>query len=320
MRTLVNGFGLNQIDCIEVFQDWNQKCSPPWSEKEINHLYKNAERASYDKPAGHLADSDYKPRNPDCARPPRDKWAGIPKFSRKALEVFIKPAPFVKRDFFKKRSPRKVDGVTPGEFLEALYPVGARVLVFTEFYSQGDYLWQVGKGGFRLAKKEGVPAVPSVLPDDGGEKGIWFLNQPVSGKWLPNPSNKTKKTRRAAVNVTAWNHFVLESDDADEGDWLRLLLLIELPIVAIYSSGGRSIHALVSVEHEGEYDNYDRLNALLRKIKQILPRLGADPGALTAVRLTRLPGCTRNGRLQELIYLNPDALGNQRILDLPELR
>ena len=37
----------------------------------------------------------------------------------------------------------------------------------------------------------------------------------------------------------------------------------------------------------------------------MLPVLGADPAAMTPVRLTRLPGCTRNGKEQRLIYLNP---------------
>lgn len=35
-------------------------------------------------------------------------------------------------------------------------------------------------------------------------------------------------------------------------------------------------------------------------------RFGADPGVLTPVRLTRMPGCTRKGRMQRLVCLNPD--------------
>jgi len=37
--------------------------------------------------------------------------------------------------------------------------------------------------------------------------------------------------------------------------------------------------------------------------------LGADPGALSAVRLTRLPQAMRGQRLQRLLYLNPDPDG-----------
>jgi len=37
--------------------------------------------------------------------------------------------------------------------------------------------------------------------------------------------------------------------------------------------------------------------------------LGVDGQVLTAVRLSRLPGCYRDDRIQELLYLNPDADG-----------
>jgi hypothetical protein len=40
-------------------------------------------------------------------------------------------------------------------------------------------------------------------------------------------------------------------------------------------------------------------------MKPILVTLGADPKSLSAVRLTRLPGCRRGDQLQKLLYLNP---------------
>jgi hypothetical protein len=45
------------------------------------------------------------------------------------------------------------------------------------------------------------------------------------------------------------------------------------------------------------------------KMKPVLVTLGADPGALSAVRLTRLPQAMRGQRLQRLLYLNPDPDG-----------
>jgi len=44
-------------------------------------------------------------------------------------------------------------------------------------------------------------------------------------------------------------------------------------------------------------------------IKPTLVTLGADPGALSAVRLTRLPQAKRGDRIQKLLYLNPFADG-----------
>ena len=72
---------------------------------------------------------------------------------------------------------------------------------------------------------------------------------------------------------------------------------LPLPIVSITSSGGKSLHALVRVAANSKA-NWDQI------IGAIKPRL-IDPGALTAVRLTRLPNCYRGERFQELLYLDP---------------
>jgi hypothetical protein len=118
---------------------------------------------------------------------------------------------------------------------------------------------------------------------------------------------------------------VLESDTADAAQWLSALVQLPLPIVAIYTSGGKSIHALVRVDarSKSEWD------ALRNDLLPVLCPLGADPAAMTAVRLTRLPGMFRHGtrgkngellrysrpRMQELLWLNPDAPARP-ILDL----
>ena len=97
--------------------------------------------------------------------------------------------------------------------------------------------------------------------------------------------------------------------------WLKFLAGFPDPIRAIYSSGGGSWHALVAVEKETWAD----MDGLLKGnpngktesarlgAKALWARYGADPAALTPVRLTRLPGCMRGGKEQKLIYLNPEA-------------
>lgn len=319
MCALVGGFGLSDDDAYQLFSEWNQGCQPPWNDREIQRLVRNAGRKEGEK--GHLlkGNEDYVSRNKGVARAPRSQAESVPKYNPELLQRVIAGVPAVDREWFKSRSPMKVEGVTPGQFIESLYDKGQRVLVMTAFNGQGDFLWQVGKGGFRLGSQEGVKAVRSELPIDGGKDGVWFLNQPVSGKWEQNPVHRTRKTRRSGCNVTEWRYMVLESDEAQEGDWLRLAAKLEMPIVAMYSSGRRSIHALVRVDSA----TYEDMDVMLRtKVKQVLCPLGADGGALTAVRLTRLPGCLRGGELQELIYLNPQAGndGYNSILDRASLR
>ena len=110
-------------------------------------------------------------------------------------------------------------------------------------------------------------------------------------------------SRRSEESVTAWRYVVLESDKADGDDWLRCLIQLPLRIASICESGGRSIHALVRLDaaEKGDWD------AQVRLMKPILVTLGADPGALSAVRLTRLPQARRGDRVQRLLYLDPAA-------------
>jgi hypothetical protein len=94
---------------------------------------------------------------------------------------------------------------------------------------------------------------------------------------------------------------VLESDDAPEELWLGMLAGLNLPIQAVYRSGGRSIHALLKLPCNAQADwEYAR-----RVLMPVMSAIGADPGAITAVRLSRLPGCWRGKRQQRLIYLHP---------------
>lgn len=257
----------------------------------------------------------------------------------------------VSPEWFMARSPLDPRKVMPGEFLNAIFDEGERGLVFTNFYSQGEFAWEVGRGGFRLADEPGVRAVKSALPVDGGRDGVWFLSNPVSMQWVPNPRKGGEKSRRIKECVTSWKYLVLESDVAKElrkeGKieqalrvemmWLKYLASFPDSIRAIYSSAGGSWHALVAVYR----DSWAGMDGLLKGnpkgktqgermgAKAVWSVYGADPGALTPVRLTRLPGCKRGGKEQRLIYLNPHPAarfpeGNgyvvKRIVDLVPLR
>ena len=273
------------------------------------------------------------PPPPETAPVPRDarKRAETVALDQAAVERFIAGTPTVDAGWFRRRSPMDVWGMTSGQFLDALYEKGERVIIFDEYYSQGNFLWQVGSdmsgpkaGGYRLSDQRGVNAVPSELPRTG-RMGVWYLVQPVSGKWEIAPGAKegvAKFTRRSEVNVTRWAFFVLESDELAAEDWMRVVASLRLPVAAIYTSGGRSIHALLKYE-VGSKAMWDELK---KQLERVVCPLGADPGALSAVRLSRLPGCFREGaemmeeraekkwkryvkyespRLQELLYINP---------------
>jgi hypothetical protein len=124
----------------------------------------------------------------------------------------------------------------------------------------------------------------------------------VDGEYHWNPREQ-KESRRSEEAVTAWRYAVIESDKAPLDLWLKLLVQLPLRISAIYTSGGSSIHALVRIDAESKSD-WDEI--VRRKLLPILVTLGADPGAMTAVRLSRLPNCMRGEtkQLQKLLYIN----------------
>jgi hypothetical protein len=190
-------------------------------------------------------------------------------------------APAVDEEFVKARSPLCPETQTPASFLQRLYRPGERVLVFDAFESQGLHVCECVESPYDARSLDHLV--------NGFKDGIWFLCNPVDGKWHPNPRLGGKRSRRSEESVTAWRYMVLESDEAEARDWLAVLVQLPLRIAAIYSSGGRSIHGLVRLDASSKAD----WDAKARRLKPLMTILGADPGSITAVRLTRLPGCYR---------------------------
>jgi hypothetical protein len=146
------------------------------------------------------------------------------------------------------------------------------------------------------------------LPSQG--QGAWFLSNPVTGEFVTLERLKTSakpsgESLRSRENLTSFRYLLLESDKAPPDLWISALVQLPLPIVSIVASGGKSLHALVRIDAA----HFDQWNAIKQRIAPALVTLGADKGALTDVRLTRLPGSYRaeKTRWQELLYLNPNA-------------
>lgn len=210
--------------------------------------------------------------------------------------------------YFAARSRKRVDNGTPANFLHELGQQGERFIVFSIYKSQGQAVWLHSGHPFDARALDRFRA--------GAPHGVWFLSNPVTGKYSDTGKvypkghpreGKPHFSRRWEGSVTAWRYMVLESDKASAAHWLAVLAQMPLPIAAVYTSGGRSIHALVRLDAESK-DDWD---AKAERMKPSLVTIGADPGALSAVRLTRLPFCERveKGQLQRLLYLNgaPDG-------------
>jgi hypothetical protein len=194
-------------------------------------------------------------------------------------------------------------------FLKHLYQPGEKVLVFDEMEARQPL-------GIVTITEPMDCRVPDVIRNGGLGAGIWYLGNPVDGQWHPNPRQDNKPSCRSEESLTAFRYAVLESDAADPNAWLAFVAQLPVRISAIYTSGGRSIHALVRLDAGCKAD----FDSAIAPLKRPMKVLGADPGAMSAVRLTRLPGCWRPEKagFQKLLYLSPNPL-DVPLMDVPVL-
>jgi hypothetical protein len=225
------------------------------------------------------------------------------------------------------RSPIDPCGMSASGFLQAIYEPPEKVIVLDVFASQGQWVWShdLGFAASRLDHAAWDGNDPQHLHEPplregaefpaAGPQGIWYLCNPVDGLFRKmeeaDKFGRPKWSRRWEPCVTDWRYLALESDSADPREWIAAISRLPLPIAAIYTSGGRSIHVLVRVDAKSKTE----FDIWRETAKRTMVPLGADPGCMSAVRLTRLPGCLRlqdkdgkpRKRLQKLLFLDPEA-------------
>ena len=209
---LVNGFALNEADALTLLLEFNRRCLPPWTEAELIHKIKSAAHSAHRLPLGHLLGTLEKTGGKVAAKPlpaPPPK----PTFQKTVLARIANKVADIKDviGFLAERSPVQVNGQDSASVLRHLYLCGSgeKILIFTDMRSQGQFLWEADRSD--LIQQRHLPA---------GNDGVWFLPQPVSGGFFPNPRSDGNLSRRSEEAVTAFRYAVLESDEADANDWL----------------------------------------------------------------------------------------------------
>lgn len=225
----------------------------------------------------------------------------VPEFNPElALRAAARVPVDITPEWLRSHSPVRVCCST-AEFLRSIFEPDEKVLVFNRYKSQG-HIWPTGIPIENFSRQHWID-------------GAWFLCNPVDGRDHWNP-RMLKNSRRSEESVTSFRFAVLECDREPKEKWfpiwLKILVQLPLAIVSITDSAGKSAHALVRVACESK----QAWDAFKRETLRPLVPLGADDAALTAVRLTRLPGCYRGDRRQELLYLNPSAAAGAPIYEL----
>lgn len=346
---LTRGLQLSAEVAFSILRDhYSPRCAPPWSDKELQHKVRTSlnHPLKADQAEGWMLDDADRGSAPkglcaktaagwDAASGDGGGVAEKPVFVPESLEkVSSDRLDKMNRAWLGDRSPVAVHDVGAEDFLRELYSPGESVAVVAGNYqSMGSYIAEVSEVG---AGERELDLVKCVNRWDAQSEswelsrgarmkrfrarhwaeGAWFLANPVTGQVEMNDGTPSW---RSGANVTDWRWLVLESDVRGwERAWVTVLTELPVPIGAIYSSGGASIHALIRVDAESK-EHWDELVA---EDKRVLVELGADPNAMSAVRLTRLPQVYRGRSLQALHYFNPgiEAGDDRPIVDLDRQR
>lgn len=295
---LVWGFGLEPDEALPLMMEYNNRCEPPWTVRELERMLVNVKHKSHREARGHLVgDGDHEKGVAavmEAAKPRRRVKKHVLELIKAAQAPGLPADMAAWRPWLVARSPIDPRLVGPEAFLDALYEPGELVLIFNRMWgTQGDFGREIGRRTFALPQTpDGRPTLVERLPE-GSPEGMTWLMQPVDGKWKRKHGD-TELSRRTKQNVTRWPYILLESDQVPHELWLNIMVRARLRIVAIIASGGRSLHALVKLGKESE-------QALLDEVKDpdnedLLVMMGCDPQALHGMVSPRLPNTWREGK------------------------
>lgn len=192
------------------------------------------------------------------------------------------------------------DGST---LISTLYQGSELVNVVSTFSIQGDKARPAGLGT-TLPASEWASRLQMGF-ESSSPAGAWIRMNPLDGEGI------------ADLNVVACRFALLECDALPVELQLSLVAVLPLPISAILTSGGRSVHAWVRLELR----DLDEYRSATVEMLEILEAYGFDGANKNPSRLSRFPGVERTlGALgdprQRLLYLNPNAKSPTPIFSL----
>ncbi len=134
------------------------------------------------------------------------------------------------------------------------------------------------------------------------EKALGTLNE-ASGAYVRfNPLNGSGEKDE---HVTRWKYCLIESDEEGIERQYALLKAMNLPILFLVNSGGKSLHAITRVDAENAQQYKSRVLELYDFCRK--NGLTPDPQDKNASRFSRLPGVKRGNKWQYIIERNIGA-------------
>lgn len=270
-------------------QEYSSRCDPVWSEREIEHKLTQAETTqTHQKPRGHL-----------LSKSVRHVYRDTPHFApsnETAKKDTAKSSPKTKR-----YEPR-VDADLPSPILD-----GARELLRAAFQPGEGVAIVIGrideKDNREIPKDEGIVLsreewLLKLDKADGNPNGI-LSNTAKNGLYIR--INPMRLGGKSDADVTDFRHALIECDSISQIEQWRHIAGSNVPVTAVISSGGRSVHAWVRVDAKDrrEYDERVKLlHAHFTSNGFEIDGVNKNPS-----RFSRLPNCVRGKSRQELLAL-----------------
>ena len=182
-------------------------------------------------------------------------------------------------------------------YLKTLFNPEEHVGIITEDVAQKEGKWSPRKGFFNKTVRELLASLDR-HPEDlsktvfswKDEAGAWIRINPLDGQDV------------LKANVIRFDHTLIECDEIPMEEQIEAYKRFRLPIAAMVSSAGKSVHAVVKV-NAPNYEEYRKrvefLHRFLLKHDLKIDKANKDPN-----RMSRLPGATRNGKVQRLLAVN----------------
>lgn len=191
-------------------------------------------------------------------------------------------------------------------------PAESLALAIATLYEDEDKLNIVCRFTLNDKGKANPSGAGKILTKDQWIEYFAFDSVPMSdaGAWFRiNPCAAVGTGKDGAIcdkDITAFRYFLIEFDDTPLPIQAAFFYKLKLPVVAVLSSGGKSLHAWIKIGAANE----EQFDERAKRITEALKPFGSDSANKNPSRLSRLPGAVRKIQaagdgLQQLLYLNP---------------
>jgi len=218
---LANGFDLPWSDAWALLQEFNQRCSPPWSEKDLRHKLNDAYVKPHEKPKGWLVS------NSDRRVGANGRFIFNP---QKIADLVASQTPY-----------------TTADVLLNCFKDEDIICITNEAGQTEEGKWFPASKGMFLTRQEWISKFFG--PQSVGNQKFQNTEQ---GAWIRiNPFTKDDFTGTDS-SVSCYRHVLVEFDKKTKDEQVAIFQQSNLPISLLVESGGKSVHAWVRVDAENK--------------------------------------------------------------------